>query len=113
MDRADIDIIIALLDRESTIHELAKTMYKTTDQYVLKKHSTFLRYRLGQLATQGLVRRTDRGDGVALFRVPIEDMALGKARLVIQNGTGQITLDVGKVLVTQKDGDRQILVLKW
>jgi len=113
MDRTDVDILVALLDHESTVHELSKALYKTTDQHALRKHNSFLRYRLGQLATEGLVLRYERPGGKSVYRVPVEEMALGKARLVIQNGAGEVSLNVGKVLVTQKDGNRQILVLKW
>jgi len=113
MDRTDIDIIVALLDHDSTVHELSKTLYKTTDQHALGKHNSFLRYRLGQLASEGLVRRYDDGSGRSIYRVPVEDMILGRARLVIDSGKGQTSLNLGQVLVTEKDGNRQILVLKW
>lgn len=120
MDETDRDIILALLDREQTAHQLAKTLYKTTDVWELRRHYSFLRYRLGRLAEDGLVRKRVRKRRAPVvgerqgstYYVPLEDMASGKAKLVIENGTGTTTLDVGQVLVTEtKDGDRRILIL--
>lgn len=122
MDETDRDIIESLLDREQSIHELAKTLFKTTDRQVLRKRYTFLRYRIGRLAEDGLIRKrkdtgrtTRRGESVgrAVYYVPLEDMIYGKARLLVDNGTANIIeLELGKVLVTEKDGEQRVLLLQ-
>jgi predicted transcriptional regulator len=101
MDALDSRIIQALLTREATIHELSK---------VLSKRDSALRYRIGQLATEGLVRR--KGDGKrSVYFVPLDSITYGKAKLVVATKGGTITLDLGPVLVTERDGLRQIVVL--
>lgn len=108
MDEKDRDIILSLLDGDKTIHQLSRTLFKTEDQWELRKHNSFLRYRLGRLEQDGLVRRQGKS-----FHVPREDMTIGKARLIIDNGRERIELEMGKILVTEKkDGDRQILLLE-
>ena len=109
MDESDRDIIDALLTREQTVHELSKTLFKTDDAWELRKHYSFLRYRLGRLAEDGLVRR--RGGRKAVYYVPLEDLMYGKARLLVDNGSNVIELELGKVLVTEKDGEIQTVLL--
>lgn len=111
MDETDRDIVEALLTREQTAHELSKTLFKTEDQSELRKHYSFLRYRLGRLAEDGLVRRRDARK--ALYYVPLEDLTYGKARIVIDNGRQSIEFDIGKVIVTEKDGEvTRVLLLQ-
>lgn len=112
MDSTDRDVVEALLERDLTVHELAKTMFKTTDRHELKKHSSFLRYRLGSLAQDGLVQRRETPDRRTVYHVPLESMSYGRGKIVIQDKRGAITLDLGKVLVTQVNGTQQILVLR-
>ena len=107
MDTVDVKIVTALLDKERSPHELAKVLYPGSDDWELRKKASFLRYRLGRLAKDGLVRQTGRA-----YRVPLEEMIMGSAKLLVKNGSESFSLDFGKVLVTQdKTGDRQILVL--
>lgn len=110
MDAVDRDIILSLLEAEKSVHQLSKAIFKTEDQHELRKHNSFMRYRLGRLAQDGLVRRRDGRH--AVYYVPREDMLYGTARLMIDNGESSIELKMGKVLVTEKDGDKRILLLE-
>ena len=111
MDETDRDIIEALLDREQSAHELAKAMFKTTDRHELRKRYTFLKYRLGRLAEDGLVRRRDYKP--AKYYVPLEDLTYGKAKIVVNNGSQVIELQLGKVLVVEKEGEvTRVLLLQ-
>jgi DNA-binding transcriptional ArsR family regulator len=102
MDALDSRIIQALLTREATIHDLSK---------VLSKRDSALRYRIGQLAAEGLVRK--RGDGKrSVYFVPLKSITYGKAKLIVTTkGGGTVTLDLGSVFVTERDGLHQVVVL--
>ena len=63
MDPLDRDILLALLTREQTVHQLSKTLYRTTDQTALRGHNSTLTYRLGKLAQEGLVRKKEGRPG--------------------------------------------------
>lgn len=110
MDSVDRDIVLALLTREQTIHELSKVMLKTSDQHALRAYNSFLRYRLSRLAEDGIVRRRQAVRGV--YYVPVEDMILGRATLTVQRKKERLVVEIGDVLVTQRDGLHQIVVLK-
>lgn len=111
MDETDRDIIEALLEKEHTAHELAKILFKTEDQRELRKHYTFLKYRLGRLAEDGLVRR--RNYKPASYFVPLEDLLIGRARIVVDNGSETIELQIGKVIVVEHEGEvSRVLLLQ-
>ena len=110
MDPLDRVIIEALLDRDQTVHELSKTIYKTSDQTALRGHNSTLRYRLRSLAEDGLVRKREGRHG--RYFVPLDDIVYGHAKVVVQRGRESLEIDLGKVLVTQRDGVNQVLTLK-
>lgn len=101
MDQFDSRIIQALLTRPATIHELSK---------VLSKRDSAIRYRLGRLAEEGLVRKRSNGEK-GIYYVPLDEITYGKARIVVATRGGPVTADLGPVLVTDRDGLRQVIVL--
>jgi len=103
MDSVDRDLVLALLAKEQTIHQLSKR---------LGKRDSFLRYRLGRLAEDGLVRKRNHGEKGTYF-VPLDSITYGKARLVVtvSEKGAPIAVELGPVLVTDHDGTRQVIVL--
>lgn len=110
MDDLDRRIIEALLERERTIHQLSKLLYKTEDQYALRGHNSTLRYRLGRLAEDGLVRKRDGRHGA--YHVPLDKITYGKAKLTVRGRGGSLEVELGDVLYTEANGRRQIVFLQ-
>jgi len=110
MDRKDAEIIDALLNRESTVHELSKALFKTRDQHALRRHNSFLRYRLGKLVDDGLVRCRRQPDGRSTFSVPLEHIAYGPATVVVHHNGSPMAFDLGRALVTDTNGKRRVLI---
>jgi hypothetical protein len=110
MDPFDAKIIGALLAAEQTVHQLSKRLYRTEDQRALRGHNSTLRYRLGRLAEDGLVRRRPGRHGT--YYVPLGDLIYGTARVVVRSNGSEMSLDLGRVLVTETSGKRQLIVLE-
>lgn len=110
MDPLDKTIIESLLEKERTIHQLSKLLYKTTDQYALRGHNSTLRYRLGRLAEDGLVRKRAGRHGT--YYVPLDTITYGKAKLTIRGRGGSLDVEMGNVLYTETNGNRQVVFLQ-
>jgi DNA-binding transcriptional ArsR family regulator len=111
MDRKDTEIIDALLTREGTVHEVSKAVYKTRDQNALRRHNSFVRYRLRKLVEDGLVRRRPRKDGKSVYFVPLGDITYGEATVVVRQNGASLAVDLGRALITdKKGGERRILI---
>jgi len=110
MDDMDRRIIEALLDRERTIHQLSKLLYKTEDQYALRGHNSTLRYRLGRLAEDGLVRKREGRHGP--YYVPLDAITNGDAHLTVTGKGGTLEVELGQVLYTEVNGRRNLVFLE-
>lgn len=110
MDPMDVRLIEALLDRDRTIHQLSKFLYKTEDQYELRGHNSTLRYRLGRLAEDGLVQRHAGRHGT--YYVPLDRITRGKAKLTVRGRGGSLEVELGDVLYTEVDGRRNLVFLE-
>jgi len=110
MDALDRQILLALLERERTVHDLSKTIYRTSDQRALRGHNSTLTYRLGRLAQEGLVRKREGRHGQ--YFVPLAEITRGRATLVVNGRGGNLKLDMGDVLYTAVNGHRNLVFLE-
>jgi hypothetical protein len=110
MEPVDREILLALLDREQTVHQLSKTIYKTADQYALRGHNSTLTYRLGKLAQEGLVRKREGRSGP--YYVPLDNITYGRATVVVKGKGGTLNVEMGRVLYTDSNGHRNLIFLE-
>lgn len=108
MDLLDRQIVLALLDREQSIHQLSKTLYKTTDQWALRRYNSTLRYRLEALSEEGVVRKRDGWHGP--YYVPLGDLGVGEGTLrIVDRGGTETVAPMGRVLVSYKETGERVL----